>query len=330
MQKKESKEESLRVNLKLLGVVVGLFVLAVGVLVMAPAFIKTAQDRIVLSGDQLNLESKNFASQIQPPQLVTYTQIVDSGKAAPVFSARAVVAQDLTTGELLYQKNAHQRLAIASTTKIMTALVSSEFFKSADVLTVPKEALVGGSSMGLTVSERLSFRSLLYGMLLNSGNDAAFTIAANYPGGVNGFVAAMNRKAATLDLKDTNFQNPAGFDNPNHYSSAFDLARIADVAANSPQLSKVVSTKETFVYSWDKEHTFSLRNLNKLLEVAGVVGIKTGTTDEAGQSLVGLVDRNNHKVVTVMLGSSDRFNETTKLIDWVYDNFTWKQVTASK
>lgn len=242
----------------------------------------------------------------------------------PGFGARAVLIQDLSTDTILYQKDANVSLPIASTTKIMTALVASEYFKQNSVLTVGKSASIPGSRVGLINGENLSFRSVLYGMLLNSGNDAAFTIGENYPGGVLGFVSAMNKKALELNLGNTHFDNPAGFDSSNHFSSASDLAKITREALKNYQLARIFATKNTNIVSLDKKYTHQLLNLNKLLsDVSGVLGIKTGTTEAAKENLVTLVERDGHKVLLVILGTSNRFGETTKLIDWVYTNFTW-------
>lgn len=170
----------------------------------------------------------------------------------------------------------------------------------------------------------MSFRSLLYGMLLNSGNDASFAIAENFPGGVEEFVAAMNRKAQDLGLQDTNFDNPAGFDNPKHFSSASDLAEIAQEALKNAQLARIFATKDTEVVSWDKRYKHQLSNLNKLLsKVHGVLGVKTGYTKEAKENLVTLVEREGHRLLLVVLGSDDRFGETESLIEWAYGNFVW-------
>lgn len=243
---------------------------------------------------------------------------------APEMLATAAVAWDLDNDFVLYAKDLNKRVPIASTTKIMTALLSTEYFKANDVLTVPSEAVaVSGSTMGLKVGEKLTFRSLLYGMLLNSGNDAAFTVAASYPGGVNQFVEAMNKKALALGLKNTHFSNPAGFDSPEHFSSAFDLAKISVLASDNPQLSRVVATKQAEVASIDRSVIHNLKNLNRLLALPGVLGIKTGTTPLAKENLVGLIERDNHRILTVILGSKDRFGETEKLIDWVFSSFTW-------
>lgn len=247
------------------------------------------------------------------------------GINTPYFSAKAVLVKDLSSGEILYEKNSKERLPIASTTKIMTALVASEYFAQNAPLTIKNGAGQSGATAGLVAGETLSFRSLLYGMLLNSGNDAAYSIAENYPGGIKGFIVAMNDKVAQLKLQNTGFDNPAGFDSENHFSSAEDLSKISEEALKNPILVKIFATKETEVTSLDKKFNHKLSNLNKLLSsVVGVLGIKTGTTTLAKENLVGLVDRDGHKILTVILGSDDRFGETAKLIEWTYQNFQWQ------
>jgi D-alanyl-D-alanine carboxypeptidase len=259
-------------------------------------------------------------------KLQPITRIVSGGIQEPAFTAGAALAEDLDTGEILYQKNINQKMSPASTTKIMTAVVASEYFQPYTVLTVNPGDTVAGSSMDLTVGEQLTFENLLYGMLLNSGNDAAFTIADNYPGGLSAFIIKMNEKADQLGLTNTHFQNPAGFDSPNHYSSASDLSIIAKEAIKDPNLAKIFATKQATVTTTDGTKAHNLFNLNELLSKNGVIGIKTGYTEIAGENFVGLVDRNGHKVLTVILNSTDRFGETKSLMDWVYDNFSW-QVT---
>ena len=242
----------------------------------------------------------------------------------PEISAKAILVKDLGTDTILYQKNASERLPIASTTKIMTALVASEYFKPNTVLVVGQSSQTPGSRVGLILGEDLSFRSLLYGMLLSSGNDAAYAIAENYPGGVLGFVSAMNKKVTDLNLTNSHFNNPAGFDGQSHFSSAKDLSVITEEALKDPQLARIFATKETSIVSLDKKYTHQLANLNKLLSsVRGVLGVKTGYTDVAKENLITLIDRDSHKILTVVLGSDDRFGESTKLIEWTYDNFQW-------
>lgn len=251
---------------------------------------------------------------------------ISKKKVAPKLSARAVYIKDLGTSTVLYQKDANVPLPIASTTKIMTALVASEYFKPNSVLKVSMGANVSGARVGLLFGEELTFRSLLYGMLLSSGNDATYTVAENYPGGILGFVSAMNKKANELSLQNTHFDNPAGFDNPRHFSSAKDLAITAEEALKNSTLARVFATKDTNIVSLDKKYTHKLSNLNRLLsQVKGVMGVKTGFTEGAKENLVTYVDRGGHQILTVVLGSNDRFGESTKLIEWVYENFTWAQ-----
>lgn len=298
----------------------GLILLAVVITAVVPFVFDSIDDLLIsLQIPQNNSQVAGIQKYNIPP--------VSKNSPLPNFGARAVLIQDLTTGTILYQKNADVSYPIASTTKIMTALVASEYFKQNSILTVDTSSGIPGSRVGLTRGENLTFRSLLYGMLLNSGNDAAFALAENYPGGALGFVSAMNKKVLQLNLKNTHFDNPAGFDSPNHFSSAGDLAKITEEALKNYQLVRIFATKETNIVSLDKKYTHQLVNLNRLLSsVNGVLGVKTGTTEGAKENLVTLVERNGHRVLLVALGSSDRFGETTKLIDWTYANFTWPEI----
>lgn len=249
---------------------------------------------------------------------------VSKGIPLPQISARSILIKDLTTDTILYQKDINTPLSPASTTKVMTALVASEYFKPNSPLTIGNPTNIPGTSVGFFAGETLSFRSLLYGMLLPSGNDAAYAIAENYPGGVIGFVSAMNKKATQLNLKSSHFDNPAGFDSPNHYSSAKDLAIITQQTLKNSQLVRIFATKETDIVSLDKKYQHKLHNLNILLsKIPGVLGIKTGKTEAAKENLITLTDRDGHKLLYVLLGSDDRFGETTHLIEWAYSNFEW-------
>jgi serine-type D-Ala-D-Ala carboxypeptidase (penicillin-binding protein 5/6) len=316
-----AKKKNFLKDTEIILLTVGLFLITIPVLIFLPQVADFTQSKIASTSAK---PGQNQTNQVAQEERKLQVEIQSNGINPPKFSAPAVIAEDFDSGQILYQKNIHNRMLPASTTKILTALVAIDYYKNADILTVPKEAMVGGSSMGLTPGEQLSFRSLLYGMLLNSGNDAAFTIASNYPGGLTNFMAQMNIKAQNLGLNDTHFQNPAGFDDPEQYSSAFDLAKIATAAASNPELAKVVATKETAVASVDEGRQFILRNLDQLLGIKGVIGFKTGTTPEAGENFVGLVERNNHKVLTVVLSSADRYSDTAALMDWTYQNYSWR------
>lgn len=294
-----------------------LIIVAILFVAILPAVTTTAQDLLtVYEVPKNNSEVAGVQKYNIPP--------VAGNIPAPLLSAKSILVKDLTTGTPLYYKDPQTRLPIASTTKIMTALVASEYFDQNSPLVVGDSSTIGGATVGLKKGETLSFRSLLYGMLLNSGNDAAYAIAENYPGGVIGFVSAMNKKAAVLGLQNTHFENPAGFDNVNNFSSASDLSKITEEAINNPNLAKIFATKETEVISLDKKYKHELKNLNKLLtQVTGVMGVKTGYTDLAKENLVTLIDREGRRVLIVILGSDDRFGETTNLISWTYSNFNW-------
>lgn len=309
-------------TLKLCVLMVTVFMVVVTLLTFFPKLIYLAEKKLLVSAENPGENSQILEEQVQRKKVL---KIVSNGIESPKFNSTAVLALDADSNEILFQKNINLRLAPASTTKIMTALVAVNYFKPADILTVNPADRVIGSTMGLNIGEKLSFRSLLYGMLLNSGNDAAFTIASNFSGGLQGFIEQMNAKVSQLNLKDTHFEDPAGFDSDGHYSSAYDLAMIAKEAINNPQLSRVVATKETFVSAWDKSYLHDLKNLNVLLSERGVLGIKTGSSEKAGGNFVGLVERDHHRVITVVLHSNDRFGETKQLMDWVYQNYSWEE-----
>jgi D-alanyl-D-alanine carboxypeptidase len=300
-----------------------LFVFVVGFLITTPRFLTLAESKISSTNDipqPLPVVAGEVAGETRQPVI----KIESAQIATPSVSAYGVYAMDIDLGEELLSKNSETKLAMASTTKIMTALVAASYFKSGQVLTVPKEALVGGSSMDLVAGEQMTFRSLLYGMMLNSGNDAAYTIAYNYTGGLSNFIDQMNQKAIQMGLKNTHFQNPAGFDNPGHYTSASDMAQIAKTFTHDALLAKIVATKSTSVLSFDKSQQHLLNNLNKLLGQDGVVGIKTGTTEASGENLVTLVERDGHRILIVLLNSKDRFTETKQIINWIFTNYSWK------
>lgn len=302
----------------------GLILLAIIFVTTVPFLTKLSDIKLVSSRIPLNNAAVAGIQKYNIPP-------VGKDLPVPLFSARAVLIKDLLTDMPLYQKDSFISFPIASTTKIMTALVASEYYKQNSVLIVGKSATTPGSKVGLMAGESLSFRSLLYGMLLNSGNDAAYAIAENYPGGVVGFVSAMNKKVLEIGLKNTHFDNPAGFDSPDHFSSASDLAKITEEALKIDALAKIFATKNTDIVSLDKRYIHKLFNLNKLLsDVSGVLGVKTGTTEKAKENLVTLVERNGHKVLLVVLGSDDRFGETTRLIDWAYANFTWPAIGTAQ
>ncbi len=243
----------------------------------------------------------------------------------PSLTAEGVFIIDVDSAVPLYQKNAHHELFPASTTKIMTALIALEEFRLDDVIEVP-EASFSGSLMRLEKHERITVRNLLNGLLINSGNDAADTLAMSYPGGYPAFIDRMNTRAIELGLRHTRFRNPSGLPNPDHKMTAWDLGQLAAFAMRNETFRSIVTTKERTVYGLGGERHV-LKSTNKLLgEVPGLDGIKTGYTEDAGEVLVSTVNRNGHRVIIVLLKSADRFGETKAVVEWVYRNYEWRKV----
>lgn len=255
--------------------------------------------------------------------------VLKEGVGYPILSAQSVLAVDITSGVYLYEKDPQKTLLPASTTKIVTALVSLDTYQLDQILKVGKVS-VDGQKMGLIWGEEIKFIDLLKGLLIYSSNDAAEVLANNHPGGRDLFIALMNKKSNDLGLTNTHFTNPSGLDNSAHYSTAKDLITISRIAMQDSIFSEIVGTKEETVKSVNGKSIHKLVNINKLLgEVDGVLGVKTGWTENARENLVTYVDRNGRKVMIVVLGSSDRFGETKELIDWIYNNYSWEKVTYS-
>lgn len=247
----------------------------------------------------------------------------------PVLSARSIVVMDVDSAVVLYQKNPDLPLLPASTTKIMTAIVALENYSLDQVLTVGNLEK-NGQVIKLLPGEQVTVENLLYGVLVASGNDAAQVLASYFPGGQPAFVAAMNQKAQELNLANTHFENPSGIDHPSHYSTALDLARLSVYALKNPVFARMVATPKITVWDIDRKIPHSLFNINQLVgKNLGVLGVKTGWTQEAGECLVAYVRDNGQEIIVVVLGSQDRFGETEKIIDWVFGNFVWEELTPS-
>ena len=244
----------------------------------------------------------------------------------PVVSAQAVYIFDPDSGTAIYEKNSLARTYPASTTKLMTALVALKTYELNQVLTVKTAKNADGQSIDLARGDQLTVENLLYGLLVDSGNDAAVTLAENYPGGYNQFIAKMNDQARKLGLTGTNFANVAGFENPDHYTTARDLTLIAREAIANAAIRKIVSTKEVVFYDITGKKRFAFESTNKLLGLPGVRGLKTGWTPASGECLVTLVTRDGKSILLTVLNSTDRFGESEKLIDWVYANYDWTTI----
>ena len=230
----------------------------------------------------------------------------------PQVSAKSAAMLDGTTGECLYEKNGDQRALIASTTKIMTGLLVCEAGDLDRTVTVPETAAgTEGSSMYLKSGETLTRRELLYGMMLHSGNDAALTLAISVSGSEAAFVRQMNRRACALNLTQTHFANPHGLDSGENYSTALDLARLAQAALQNEQFRAVVSTKTITCAGR------TLTNHNKLLwRYDGCIGVKTGYTRHAGRILVSAAERGGRMLIAVTISDPDDWRDHVSLLDY--------------
>lgn len=244
-----------------------------------------------------------------------------SGRAEAISAQRAVL-MDGTTGRVIYEKAADERSLIASTTKIMTALVVCQQCNVLDRVKIPKEAVgIEGSSMYLKEGEVLTVQELLYGLMLQSGNDAAVALAIYCGGTVEGFAELMNDKARALGLSDTHFVNPNGLDAPGHYSTARDLAVLAAYAMEDPVFARTVSTKQI------KIGDRYLTNHNKLLwQVEGAEGVKTGFTKAAGRILVSSASRQGRRLICVTINAPDDWRDHAALYQQGFEDYAIRPV----
>lgn len=253
--------------------------------------------------------------------------VISKEASFPIVSAQAALAVDMDSQVTLYEKRADNPYLPASTTKIITALVAMEYYPLNLALKVPG-VKVEGQKMGLIKGEEIEVQDLLYGLLVYSANDAAEVLAQNFPGGRDLFIAAMNLKAKQLGLAHSKFSNPAGLDDGDgHITTARDLIRVSEIAMRDPLFAKIVGTKEKVVKSTNGKIVHKLRNINELLgSVDGVLGVKTGWTENARENLVTYIERDGRHIMIALLGSQDRFGETKELIDWIFVSYTWREV----
>lgn len=278
----------------------------------------------------MNVRAKELGVKLYNIGDASSLPVLTKNNQMPDLSGQGIIAVDGDSNVTLFEKNADNKFLPASTTKIITALVSLDYYKLDQVLTVINPS-VDGQKMGLVRGEQITVSNLLNALLIYSANDAAITLAQNYPGGIDSFVSAMNAKADSLHLENTHFANPVGLDDSLQYTTARDMVRVAKVAMQNPIFQEIVGTKERVVTDASGKFSYDLRNVNQLLgSVDGVMGIKTGWTQEAKENLISFVTRNDHKVYIALLGSEDRFGETTEIINWVFDNYSWQKVSFAQ
>lgn len=242
----------------------------------------------------------------------------------PKTNSRRYIVYDRISKSMIIGKNEDVKSAMASTTKIMTTIVILEKADLNEKVTVSAKAGgTGGSRLGLKKGDKASVKNLLYGLMLRSGNDAAVALAEHVGGSVKEFAELMNEKASELGLTNTHFVTPHGLDDANHYTTALELAKLTDYAMNNETFSKIVGTKSITIYINNQPR--QINNTNELLGVLnGVVGVKTGFTNNAGRCLVTETKRNNMDIITIVLGADtkkDRTKDSVNLIEYTFSKY---------
>ncbi len=269
-----------------------------------------------------NNSSENFSDteKILKPRLINQEDID--------IEAFSYLVLDQETFSPILKKNANQRLYVGSLTKLMTAVVALENGSLDDVVNIDFDLKSTPSyKMGLLKGEKITLENLLYGLLISSSNDAAEVVAVNVGGGYLNFINMMNNKAKEIGMNNTHFSNAMGIDNEENYSTAQDLAYLANYALGNDFVDRVIKIKEKEVRSLDGETTHYLENTNKLLfeNDLNILGMKTGKTPQAGECLISLAENSNgNRILVIVLGSRLRFEDSKKLILWTWNNIVWE------
>lgn len=241
-------------------------------------------------------------------------------------SAKYACVIDKMSGNILYEKNAHEKHSMASTTKIMTALVALENNSTDEIVTVSNNASgTEGSSIYLKPGEKIPLEDLLYGLMLASGNDAAIAIAEHVGESVENFAKMMTDKAKSLGAKNTSFKNPNGLDEEGHFTTAYDLALITRAALENEKFAEIVKTKTKQIANPTQDYARVVTNHNKLLNLyPGCIGVKTGFTKKTGRCLVSAADRDGFEVIAVTLAAPDDWNDHKKMLDAAFESYEQK------
>lgn len=280
-------------------------------------------------------ENNNDNSVILSEEIESTNQAISNSKLVnkamdkinvPTLNSRKVIVYDRLSGKKVYGKNENKETAMASTTKIMTAIIVIENCKNFnDIVVIPaKVANIGGSRLKLNVNDKVTVNDLLYGMLLRSGNDAALALALYTGGTIENFAEMMNQKASLLGLLHTHFVTPHGLDDPNHYTTCYELAKITDYALKNDKFSEIVKTKTATIKINDSPR--EIKNTNEILcsNIDGVYGVKTGFTNNAGRCLVTSIKKNDMDFIIVVIGADSRkyrASDTLKLIQYSFQAF---------
>lgn len=268
--------------------------------------------------------SFQFSQPIENVNATSFSSLANSSSSA---KGMCVIEKD--SGRILYSKNKDQKLPMASTTKVATAITVIENCDDLDESIVVNDSAieVKGTSIYLRKDEEIKVIDLLYGLMLRSGNDAATALAYHIGGGIDEFAKMMNETAKKAGASNTNFVNPHGLDDPNHYTTAYDLSKITAYALNNPIFEKIVSTKNYIIEATNKSEKRYLTNKNKLLRsLDGCCGVKTGYTSKAGRCLVSASKRDDCTIVCVVLNCGTMFEESSALINSAFNEFELKKI----
>lgn len=249
-----------------------------------------------------------------------------NGDVAPVVDAKAALLMDYDTGLILFEENAQIPLPMASLTKIMTAILILENHELDEVVQIQSNFRgLEGVRIGLSQYEEMTVDNLLHALLIRSAGDAANALAEYHSGSVEAFVEAMNQRALELQLYNTHFANPVGLDDNGHHASAYDLAQLTRYAMRLDVFRDIVKKSEATVSSTDGKFVYNFDSTNKLLgSYLNILGVKTGTTDAAGQSLINLArGSQGQEVIAIVLNSPDRFQENKSMLDWAFRSYDW-------
>lgn len=258
---------------------------------------------------------------VQPERPEIPGLVVSPADPLQKLTARSAIVMDAVTGTVLYERDIDARRYPASTTKMMTLIVALEHGNLDDIVTVSKNAEgVEGSTLWLVQGDKIPLGELLAGMMMHSGNDATVAVAEHIAGSVPAFVQMMNEKAGEIGAYNTHFENPNGLPDDNHYTTAFDLAKIAAYGYSIPHFEEIVSRQEA-TYEWVKDPAKQLRNENQMLWLyRGGNGVKTGYTEAAGRCLVSAARRDGMQLVAVVLDSYYMWNDSIALLDYGFQN----------
>lgn len=276
-------------------------------------------------------ESAEAVQETRPEAQREVQRETTAAPAPPAVSAQTAILVEANSGEILYEKNADEKAYPASITKIMTALLAAENGKLDKRVRISENASgVEGSSIYLETGERIPLRDLVYGLMLRSGNDAAIAIAEEIGGSTQNFVFMMNKKARELGAYNTHFANPNGLHDPEHYTTARDMALISMAAMRNPEFKKVAASKTWIADRGEGKYNYFYNKNKVIYQYDGGTGIKIGFTKAAGRTLVASSERGGMELICVVMNAPDWFQDTYKLMDYAYDQYSAVRIAEGK